>query len=488
MSKTYTKMSADTENFITPLAKKRLMGELRLLLKEPMEYIDTYPDENDMLIWYFCIKGPVDTDYYGGYTIGMLLHSPKYPNAPPDYKLLTPNGRFETGRKICMTNTGYHAEQWSAVWNIKTLLNAFLSIMTSDDTTGLGHITVSPTTKTRNSDLERLKKERHELAKKSVEYNLLNHFDIWTKFSRFVEPDGSLKVKTDDTHNPNLLMNAKLLNIKKTDANNDSNAGNNNDNNNNNNNNNNGSTNNTDNPVVHNNAENTLNNNNNDDTKVHTPIAQNDNANNNANDTDTNNTVINNTDINNTVINNTIIIQNDNKDDDKDNIVVKKKTPKKKAVTTDNIDGTNNNNGTDNNNNNNVNIIGKSESNTDEPAKVEPAKKRVYKKKVATNAIDTNTIGTNNPANTINTINTNNTVEAIENKTENKTEEPVKKRVYKKKVAVDAVNVDAVNAVNVGAVGTANINTNTPENKTEEPVKKRTYKKKVPVDETVPTK
>ena len=43
---------------LSPITKKRLLGDLRIIQKEPLEFVDTYPDENNMLVWYFLIKGP----------------------------------------------------------------------------------------------------------------------------------------------------------------------------------------------------------------------------------------------------------------------------------------------------------------------------------------------------------------------------------------------------------------------------------------------
>ena len=43
------------ESKISKICIKRLNGDLRLLSKEPLDDIETYPDEDDILIWYFLI-------------------------------------------------------------------------------------------------------------------------------------------------------------------------------------------------------------------------------------------------------------------------------------------------------------------------------------------------------------------------------------------------------------------------------------------------
>ena len=169
-------MNTITQN----ITKKRLAGELRLLQKDPLELIDTYPDDKDTLLWYFLLRGPDFTDYKGGFYIGKVLHNPEYPLKAPDFMMLTPNGRFEIEKKICLTNSGYHSESWSAAWNMKTILLGFLSIMADDSTSGISHI-------------KRIPQERKFYADNSVEYNKQYHNDKWMKFERFVNPDGSPK-------------------------------------------------------------------------------------------------------------------------------------------------------------------------------------------------------------------------------------------------------------------------------------------------------
>lgn len=165
---------------ISNIAKKRLVGELKLLKKKPLELVDTFPDESDPLVWFFLLKGPTETDYDGGYYLGKILHSPEYPLKPPDFMMLTPSGRFEIEKKICLTNSGYHSDEWKATWNMQTILLGFLSIMADDSTHGISHIKKS-------------KEERAIFARESVNFNVKRHFAIWTKFERFVNPDGTIK-------------------------------------------------------------------------------------------------------------------------------------------------------------------------------------------------------------------------------------------------------------------------------------------------------
>lgn len=162
---------------ISKITQKRLTGELKLLKKDPLELIDAFPDEKDCLKWYFLLRGPDFTDYKNGFYLGIVLHDPEYPLKPPNFMMLTPNGRFEINKKICLTNSGYHQENWTSAWNMKNMLLGFISIMADDSTTGLSHIKMSA-------------EERKKLAAESGDYNLKNYKNIWTKFDRFVKLDG----------------------------------------------------------------------------------------------------------------------------------------------------------------------------------------------------------------------------------------------------------------------------------------------------------
>jgi ubiquitin-protein ligase len=166
---------------------KRIQNEIKLLTKNPIELIDWFPDEKDFFLWYFLLKGPSKTDYEGGFFIGKIIISATYPTTPIDFVMLTPTGRFEIDKKICLTNSGFHAESWSPIWNMGTILLGFISIMADDTTDGLAHI-------------KRSAVERKALAKASFNYNLTKYPDVLKNFKRFVKTDsnGNLQMLSDE--------------------------------------------------------------------------------------------------------------------------------------------------------------------------------------------------------------------------------------------------------------------------------------------------
>ena len=150
------------------------------------------PDEKDILTWYFLIKAPVDSEYAGGYYIGKLLYTKDYPDKPPDYMMLTPSGRYTIGTKICLSNSGYHSNEWSSMWTMHATLTGFLSIMLSDIEHGLSHIRAS-------------KGERERFAKESIEYNKAHYPELVKLFNRFLDKEGNpiIPQKKEPTYKDN---------------------------------------------------------------------------------------------------------------------------------------------------------------------------------------------------------------------------------------------------------------------------------------------
>jgi len=174
--------------------QKRLKGELKILENENnISYITAYQDENDTLLFYFLIYGQYDTDYTGGQYIGKIILSKNYPFSPPDFMFLTPNGRFEINRKICLSITGFHSDEWNPTITISGMLVQLYTVFEKDIDVGLGHI-------------KRSKNERKELANKSIEFNSNKLSHIYSKFNMDNLNDGKLL---------NIIINEKDNEINK---------------------------------------------------------------------------------------------------------------------------------------------------------------------------------------------------------------------------------------------------------------------------------
>ncbi|XP_035650326.2 uncharacterized protein LOC118398761 isoform X6 [Oncorhynchus keta] len=97
-------------------AVKRLMKEAAEL-RHPTEHYHAQPLEDNLFEWHFSVRGPPDSDFDGGVYHGRIVLPPEYPMKPPSIILLTPNGRFEVGKKICLSISGHHPETWQPSWS-----------------------------------------------------------------------------------------------------------------------------------------------------------------------------------------------------------------------------------------------------------------------------------------------------------------------------------------------------------------------------------
>ncbi|CAD7975021.1 unnamed protein product [Amoebophrya sp. A25] len=123
----------------TPAATKRLMKEYAKLLKEPPQGVEAHPMEDNILEWHFRLVGSAGP-YIGGRYHGVLEFPPEFPMKPPSIKMLTPSGRFELNRRICLSMSDFHAESWNPSWTVEKILLGLLSFMHEDCRESVGSI------------------------------------------------------------------------------------------------------------------------------------------------------------------------------------------------------------------------------------------------------------------------------------------------------------------------------------------------------------
>ena len=139
---------------------KRLLKEYYNIMKHPISNIKTHPLENNILEWHFIIIGTCGP-YKDGYYHGILEFPTDFPMKPPSIKILTPNGRFETNTRLCLTMSDYHPESWNPSWTVETLLIGLQSFMYQESERSIGSIHCSY-------------EERVTFAKNSIEFNKKN--------------------------------------------------------------------------------------------------------------------------------------------------------------------------------------------------------------------------------------------------------------------------------------------------------------------------
>lgn len=82
-----------------------------------LNFLNIFKD--NLFEWHFTIRGSRDTAYDNGIYHGRIILPADYPMKPPNLILLTPNGRFETNKKICLSISGHHPETWLPSWSSK---------------------------------------------------------------------------------------------------------------------------------------------------------------------------------------------------------------------------------------------------------------------------------------------------------------------------------------------------------------------------------
>lgn len=136
---------------------KRILREVKEMQVEPSTQYTASPLEDNIFEWHFTIRGPPGTEFEGGLYHGRIILPPEYPFKPPNIVLLNQNGRFEVGKKICLSISSYHPEQWQPSWSIRTVLVALISFMPTKGEGAIGAIDLSP-------------EDRKKLAVKSVDF------------------------------------------------------------------------------------------------------------------------------------------------------------------------------------------------------------------------------------------------------------------------------------------------------------------------------
>jgi ubiquitin-conjugating enzyme E2 J1 len=109
------------------------------LASNPSPDYHAEPLESNLFEWHFTLRGPpAPSPFSGGIYHGRIILPMTYPLRPPSFRFLTPSGRFEVNREICLSISGHHEETWQPAWGIRTALVAIRSFMDTDAKGQLG--------------------------------------------------------------------------------------------------------------------------------------------------------------------------------------------------------------------------------------------------------------------------------------------------------------------------------------------------------------
>lgn len=125
-------------------AVKRIRADIRELALNPSSAYVAAPVEDNLFLWHFTVRGPQGTEFAGGIYHGRISLPPEWPFKPPSIILLTPNGRFEVNKKICLSLTAHHPEHWQPAWGIRTILEALIAFFPTPADSAIGALQWRP--------------------------------------------------------------------------------------------------------------------------------------------------------------------------------------------------------------------------------------------------------------------------------------------------------------------------------------------------------
>mmetsp|Transcript_27908 Transcript_27908/g.28192 ORF Transcript_27908/g.28192 Transcript_27908/m.28192 type:complete len:302 (+) Transcript_27908:327-1232(+) len=127
------------------LTQRRLLSEFKDIKRQKLLmdhcFNTSSPDESgirllpvrkNLLEWHFSFTGVNGSQYEDGVYHGRIFLHPEYPRKAPSLSIMTPNGRWDINKEICLSASNFHQETWDPqVWNLRTLVMALKGHMTT---------------------------------------------------------------------------------------------------------------------------------------------------------------------------------------------------------------------------------------------------------------------------------------------------------------------------------------------------------------------
>jgi ubiquitin-protein ligase len=118
----------------------RIVKEIEEIKKNSDKNFKICVSEDNIMDWYILYSNLDDMRFKDGeYILHIKLHE-GYPFKAPEFKWLTPNGRFEIAIKICYNISTYHEAEWNPLWRMRTIIVGIMSMLLDTNTIGIGHI------------------------------------------------------------------------------------------------------------------------------------------------------------------------------------------------------------------------------------------------------------------------------------------------------------------------------------------------------------
>ena len=114
-------------------ARRRLMDDYKMIMRDKNFLITAEPDENNILLWYAIILGPDETIWEGGVFKLKIEFTEEYPSKPPNVmfytKMFHPN--IYNDGKICLDIL---QKQWTPCYTVVSILTSIQSLLTDPNT------------------------------------------------------------------------------------------------------------------------------------------------------------------------------------------------------------------------------------------------------------------------------------------------------------------------------------------------------------------
>ncbi|GAA6050115.1 hypothetical protein JCM3770_001380 [Rhodotorula araucariae] len=123
---------------------RRLLQEAHELELDDCAEYAAQPLEDDIFQWHFTLRGAKGSDYDDGVYHGKLVLPSDYPFKPPEVYMLTPSGRFEVNKRICLSISSFHPETWQPSWGIRTALLAIMAFFETEPKGAVGSLDAPP--------------------------------------------------------------------------------------------------------------------------------------------------------------------------------------------------------------------------------------------------------------------------------------------------------------------------------------------------------
>eukprot|EP00039_Didymoeca_costata_P020588 m.341800 g.341800 ORF g.341800 m.341800 type:complete len:1369 (-) comp20537_c0_seq1:38-4144(-) len=117
---------------------RRLLRELKTVQKQASSYVKVVPQDGNVEVWDFVLKGPQESPFQDGLYWGRMEFK-DFPISPPVLRFFTPNGVFRENMAICMRGaTHFHKEDWDPQMSIVSLLDSIRFAMQEPPPGGVG--------------------------------------------------------------------------------------------------------------------------------------------------------------------------------------------------------------------------------------------------------------------------------------------------------------------------------------------------------------